>query len=118
MSLRIAARLDDILRAIAEVKALLAGRSRDFLIQDRIARAAFERFLEIISEASRHVPDELKAKHAAIPWQDIASLGNRLRHAYWLLDVELLWAIYADGRLEELEQGDQERHRLLMRRDI
>lgn len=38
MSSRIAGRLDDISRSIAEVKALLAGRSRDFLAQDRVAR--------------------------------------------------------------------------------
>lgn len=57
---RISERLDEILQCIADIKSLLSGRQRDFLLQDRIARAAFERFLEIISEASRHIPEHLR----------------------------------------------------------
>jgi hypothetical protein len=32
-------------------------------------------------------------------------IGERLRHAYWSLDVDILWAIYEDGRLDELERA-------------
>jgi len=53
--------------------------------------AAIERFLERISEASRHIPDELKAVEPSINWRRLADLGNWLRHAYHATDAELLW---------------------------
>jgi uncharacterized protein with HEPN domain len=40
------------------------------------------RCLEVISEASRRLPDELKARHPSIPWKDIAGAGNIYRHDY------------------------------------
>jgi uncharacterized protein with HEPN domain len=52
-----------------------------------------ERFFEIISEASRHIPIELKERETDINWRRLADLGNRLRHAYHLVDVQLLWLI-------------------------
>jgi uncharacterized protein with HEPN domain len=43
---------------------------------------AVTRCLEIISEASRRLPDELKARHPSIPWKEIAGAGNVYRHDY------------------------------------
>lgn len=87
-------RLRHIKQAISDIEALLSGKNSDFLTRDRVARAAFERFLEIISEASRHVPDAWKAGHQTIPWNDIAAIGNRLRHAYDNIDPAIVWDIY------------------------
>ena len=51
---RIGRRLEDILTAIADIERLLAGMTFEALAADRFRQAAFERFLEIVSEASRH----------------------------------------------------------------
>lgn len=59
-------------------------------------RRAIERWLEIISEASRHVPEELKAKEPAIPWRQIADIGNIIRHSYDRLDEATLLEIVED----------------------
>lgn len=56
----------------------------------RVERAAFERFFEIISEASRHIPEELRLQQAHIPWRGIADLGNALRHGYEAINLERL----------------------------
>ena len=56
----------------------------------RVERAAFERFFEIVSEASRHIPNDLLAAHPHIPWRGIADLGNALRHGYESIDLERL----------------------------
>jgi uncharacterized protein with HEPN domain len=45
-------------------------------------RRAVERGIEITSEASRHLPDELKAQYPQIYWKEIAAIGNLLRHEY------------------------------------
>jgi uncharacterized protein with HEPN domain len=54
---------------------------------------AVERGLEIISDASRHVPAELKALAPEIPWRQIAAIGNLLRHEYQRADVTATWNI-------------------------
>jgi uncharacterized protein with HEPN domain len=49
--------------------------------------------LEIISEASRHIPPEMKARAANIPWRQIAAIGNLLRHEYQRTDTRATWNI-------------------------
>jgi uncharacterized protein with HEPN domain len=49
------------------------------------------RCLEIVSEASRRLPDELKARHPSIPWRDIAGAGNVYRHDYEDVAAKLVW---------------------------
>lgn len=56
-------------------------------------RYAVERAIEIISEASRHIPSELKQKFEHLPWHQIASIGNIIRHGYDSVDPEIIWKI-------------------------
>ncbi|MHB8886925.1 MAG: HepT-like ribonuclease domain-containing protein [Methylovirgula sp.] len=72
-------RLQHILDATANIRTLLAEKSIDSLRTEPATRAALERFIEIISEASRHVPAEFKSKHPQISWIDIANI-SRLRY--------------------------------------
>lgn len=88
----LADRLEHILAAIDDIQLLLSGSADDFA-KDKYRRVAVERFFEIISEASRHIPDDVKARQTEINWRRMADLGNRLRHAYHLIDSELLWLI-------------------------
>jgi uncharacterized protein with HEPN domain len=56
-------------------------------------RLAIERCVEIISEASRHLPPHMKAKHPEVPWQNVADIGNVLRHAYRSIDPHIMWEV-------------------------
>lgn len=100
---RVRYRLEDIADAIAQIELLVDASDVAGFSSDRIKRAAFERFLEIISEASRHIPHDFKVSHAHIPWRKIADTGNHLRHAYHRIDALILWDIYASGELAELK---------------
>jgi hypothetical protein len=55
-------RLEDILDAITDVTQFIAGRSFDEYQRDKLLRLAIERCIEIISEASRHIPPDMKAR--------------------------------------------------------
>jgi uncharacterized protein with HEPN domain len=57
---------------------------------------AVERGLEIISEASRHIPPDLKASAPDIPWRQISAIGNLLRHEYQRADITATWNIIAE----------------------
>lgn len=83
-------RVAHIKDAIGNIRRLRAAASDDRIRRDPILRAALERFFEIISEASRHVPEAWRANHPHIPWKRIAAIGNVLRHAYDGVDVDVL----------------------------
>ena len=51
---------------------------------------AVERCVEIISEASRRLPNEWKVEHPLIPWSDIAGIGSVLRHDYDEVRLEII----------------------------
>ena len=65
-------------------------------IANKFLRLGIERCLEIISEASRHLPEEFKQKHAGIPWRQVADIGNRLRHGYDNVNNQIVWNIVQD----------------------
>jgi uncharacterized protein with HEPN domain len=88
-------RLNDIQTAIEPIESLLAGVSREEFEKDWIRRLAAERLLEILSEASRHIPRAVKDS-VDVPWRDIADFGNLLRHAYHRVDPDMLWNICGD----------------------
>ncbi len=94
MTRRVWLRLDDIQQALADIDRLLHGMTMEEAAQRREVIAAYERFLEIVSEASRHIPTSLKDDFAEVPWRRIADLGNVLRHAYHRIDLRILWEIY------------------------
>jgi uncharacterized protein with HEPN domain len=49
------------------------------------------RQIEIISEATRRLPRELRGRYPHIPWQDIAGMRDKLIHDYFGVDVETVW---------------------------
>jgi uncharacterized protein with HEPN domain len=96
-------RLHDIKQAIGDIRQVLNGFTYERMLGDVRTRAAFERLLEIVSEASRHVPQDWRTKYGAdIPWSNVATIGNVLRHVYRLVDHRVLWNIYQNhlGPLE------------------
>jgi uncharacterized protein with HEPN domain len=86
-------RLDHILDAIDQIAQSTSSLTFEEFEKNRILRWGIERGLEIVSEASRSIPEELKAMHPATPWRSVADFGNRLRHAYHDVDLLIVWKI-------------------------
>jgi uncharacterized protein with HEPN domain len=84
-----------VLRAIAHNAALthrfVEGISYEAFATDERTLYAVTRCLEIISEASRRLPDEVKARHVDVPWRQIADSGNFYRHDYEDVLPGILW---------------------------
>jgi len=59
--------------------------------------------VEIISEASRSLPDDLKDRNPSIPWRKVAGIGNVIRHDYERVAPDVLWKLALDD-LPELER--------------
>ncbi|OHV75965.1 DUF86 domain-containing protein [Rhizobium sp. LCM 4573] len=83
--------LADILEAIELIEKALANKSRDEFQQDQILKLAIQRAIEIISEASKHIPSELLQHAPEIPWRSIRAIGNILRHEYHHIADDVIW---------------------------
>jgi uncharacterized protein with HEPN domain len=83
--------LRDILRHIDLASQFVFGFERAAFVDDPRTIYAVVRCLEIISEASRRLPDELKAQHPSISWRQMAGAGNVYRHEYEDVAAEYVW---------------------------
>jgi uncharacterized protein with HEPN domain len=96
------------LRAIAYNIALahrfVAGMKFEEFVEDERTVYAIVRCLEIISEASRRLPNDLKARHPQVRWPQIAAAGNVYRHEYEDIVAEQLWTTVHE-QLDDLEQA-------------
>jgi uncharacterized protein with HEPN domain len=92
-----------MLTAIEDIQEMLSEGTADALARDRRLRMAVERAFEIMSKASRYIPESRKADAPEIAWQKLADSGNRLRHAYHRIDPNVLWDI-AHNDLEPLKR--------------
>jgi uncharacterized protein with HEPN domain len=75
-------RLSDMVQACERIRTLLNDMPLEAFEADWQKQWLVERGLEIIPEASRHLTDELKARHPNIPWVKVAGIDNVLRHNY------------------------------------
>ncbi len=90
--------LEYLRHILAEADYLIAQtdtlRKADFL-RDETLRRAFVRSLEVIGEAAKKVPDELRAKYPQIEWRSMAGMRDRLIHGYFGVDHDLVWEVAA-----------------------
>jgi uncharacterized protein with HEPN domain len=85
--------LDDILTAIERIFEYtqgfdFAGFKRDYKTVDAVIRN-----FEIIGEAAKNIPDNIKEQYPDVPWDEMYSLRNRISHAYFGIDYEIIWDI-------------------------
>jgi uncharacterized protein with HEPN domain len=73
------------------LKSFTKDVSLEELAKDPMRAFAAIRALEVISEASRRLPNSMKAAHPEIEWKQIAAAGNLYRHEYDNVDYELIW---------------------------
>lgn len=95
-------RLTDIVEAIRRVRGVMGDMDLAEFEADWQRCWLVERGVEIVSEASRHLSERLKARHPEIPWSKVAGIGNVLRHNYERIAAPIMWKLVRDDlpRLE------------------
>jgi uncharacterized protein with HEPN domain len=111
LSRSLIARLTDIIEASERIRDVLGDLPLHAFETDWRRQWLVERGVEIISEASRHLTEELKARHPEIPWQKVAGIGNVLRHNYERIAAPVIWKL-ALADLRELERVCREELRV------
>lgn len=88
--------LYDILQAIDRIEQVTRGKSLEDFKANWQIQWLVQRAIEIISEASRAIPESLKATSPEIPWEKVRGIGNVLRHEYRGISDPLIWNVVVD----------------------
>lgn len=88
--------LQDILGAMVAIEQFVEGISFDEFKTDDKTSSAVIRKLEIIGEAAKQIPEEIRNKYPLIPWKEMAGMRDRLIHFYFGIKYELVWQTIKD----------------------
>jgi uncharacterized protein with HEPN domain len=89
-------RITDMLEAMGRIRQWADGKETADIRSDALLSSAIRYEFLVISEASRHLQASTKDRNAHIPSRKVANLGNILRHAYQVVDIETLLQIAHD----------------------
>jgi uncharacterized protein with HEPN domain len=84
-------RIKHMLDAVEEALTFVRNRDREHLDQDRMLVLALIKDIEIVGEAASRISDETKQAAPDIPWANITGMRNRLIHAYFDINLDILW---------------------------
>ncbi|MFQ6089353.1 MAG: DUF86 domain-containing protein [Candidatus Methanofastidiosia archaeon] len=85
--------IEDILNSIQEIEDFTAGMEFEDFIDDRKTLNAVIRSLEVMGEAAKKIPNDIRTKYADIPWKYIAGMRDKLIHEYHGVDLEIVWEV-------------------------
>jgi len=88
--------LDDILESISRIEEYVAGRTEDDFREDAMLQDSVIRRLEIIGEAVKNIPPEMKKRYPEVDWKVIAGARDIFAHAYFRVNPKRVWRVVAE----------------------
>lgn len=85
--------LDDMISSIDEAVSFIEDMEYENFYRDRKTVNAVVRSLEVLGEAGKKIPEEVRAKSLDIPWRRICGMRDKLIHDYFGVDFEMIWKV-------------------------
>ena len=89
-------RLKHIRDAVMITIDFIKGRNRDDLDNDQMLSLALVRLIEIIGEAANNISLSCQNNYPPIPWREMIGMRNRIVHAYFEVDLDVVWQVIID----------------------
>ena len=83
--------IGDIQNCVQEVENFMSGLTKDKFVEDRKTVLAITKLIEMIGEASKSIPEDIKEEYSDIPWRQMAGMRDKLTHKYYGIDLQILW---------------------------
>ena len=83
--------LQDIVDSIDDIGDFIKGMSFEEFSQDKKTINAVLRSIEVMGEAAKNVPEEIREQYPKIPWKKIGGMRDKLIHEYHGVDIETVW---------------------------
>ncbi|MFA6531067.1 MAG: DUF86 domain-containing protein [Candidatus Micrarchaeia archaeon] len=83
----------DILDSIEDIENFVSDMKLEEFEKDKKTVNAVVRSLEVIGEATKNIPDELRGKHPEIPWKRMAMMRDKLIHWYFGVETQIVWEV-------------------------
>lgn len=96
-------RLEDILEQTGYVLDVVSRITREEFLGSPLYSAAVVRYFEIIGEAAKHIPDDIRIQYSEISWRKLAGFRDVLIHNYPRIDLEQVW-YFAEYKTPELHR--------------
>jgi len=88
--------LEDIAEALHAIEKFVDGMDyEEFKVDDKTSSAVIRKF-EIIGEAAKNIPEQIKQAYPSVPWREMAGMRDRLIHFYFGIKYELVWQTIKD----------------------
>ena len=95
--------LHHIIDAFVLIEHYMDNVSHEEFLRNRLLQDGVIRQLEVMGEAARNLSEDLRNEHPQIPWRQMIGLRNRMIHAYFNVDLQIIWEI-VQGDIPDLKQ--------------
>jgi len=83
----------DMLEYMERAESYVESMNFDQFVKDNKTFDAVIRCIEVIGEAVKNIPNEIKSNYPSVPWRDIAGMRDKMIHGYFTVDPEAVWLV-------------------------
>lgn len=83
--------IEDIVEHMNYAEEFIKDLTFEEFVSDKKTVLSVTKCIEIVGEATKHVPDSIREKYPEIPWKEMAGIRDRLVHGYFKVNLEIVW---------------------------